>query len=214
MSTLNAAEDIIRLIKARGVEGEVLLREHESLTLSHRLLKPEEMVRKSGKKIGIRVINGKRHTCLSSNDLDSAPQLVDAAVNMASLSPEDPYLCISEEKGSHINSGKDLMLFDDSTIEIDHIKNILTEMEGEALSADSRIVNSEGAHFSHSSIKTVLMTTKGFCGSYKKSSFSSYVSVVASDNSKMEVDYSFSVKSHFNNVENAKKLGKDAAGHI
>ncbi|ANC34307.1 hypothetical protein P029_02900 [Anaplasma phagocytophilum str. Norway variant2] len=39
---------------------------------------------------------------------------------------------------------------DDSIVEMDSIRDILQEMEGEALSVDSRIVNSEGASFSKS----------------------------------------------------------------
>ena len=212
MSILNAAEDIIRLIRAHGVEGEVVLKEYESRKLTNRLMKPEETIQKRGRQIGIRVVDGKKHSCLSSNDLGSTPELVDAAVKMASLSPEDPFICLSEETGSHIDSGRDLMLCDDSPVDVDHVRDFLVEMEEEALAVDARIVNSEGAHFSQLSSQTVLMTTKGFCGSYRKSSFSSYVSVVASDNSgKMEVDYSFSVKSHFNDIEKAKVLGRDAA---
>ncbi|MDB1135638.1 TldD/PmbA family protein [Candidatus Anaplasma sp. TIGMIC] len=212
MDALNVADDIIKLVKARGVEGEVVLSKYESTSISQRLMKPEEMLKDSGNRVGIRVIvDGKKYSCISSNDLNRSSALVEAAINMAKLSPEDPYLSVSEEVGVYADSGGDLELFDDTTVEVDGIREILLDMEGAALEASDKVVNSEGASFSHTSSEVVLMTTKGFCGSYKKTYFSTSVSVVASDNNKMEVDYSFSVKSRFSDLEDPKSIGKDAA---
>ncbi|SBO14441.1 peptidase PmbA [Anaplasma phagocytophilum] len=212
MSALNIAEDIIKLIKSRGVEGEVVLTQHETTSVTQRMMRLEEMIASSGCNVGIRVIVGKKYSCISSNDLERSEELVDAAIKMADLSPEDPFISVSEQQGTYTNTASDLMIFDDSIVEMDSIRDILQEMEGEALSVDSRIVNSEGASFSKSLTETALMTTRGFCGSYKKTYFSSSISVVAaSDDKKMEVDYSFAVKSKFSDLEKPRVLGREAA---
>lgn len=212
MDILNAAEDVIELIKGRGVEGEVVVSKQESLSVSQRLLKPEEMMQDRGTQIGVRVVVGdKKHACISSNDVGGIGELIDTAVSIANLSPEDPYFSLSDATGAHNNSGEELMMYDDADVDIPKIREILTTMEEEALSADGRIVNTEGANFSKVVTETALMSTRGFGGSFKKSYFSVYISTVASENDKMEVDYSFSVKSRFCDLDDPKTLGKDAA---
>lgn len=69
MSALNIAEDIIKLIKSRGVEGEVVLTQHETTSVTQRMMRLEEMIASSGCNVGIRVIVGKKYSCISSNDL-------------------------------------------------------------------------------------------------------------------------------------------------
>ncbi|KJV79859.1 modulator of DNA gyrase family protein [Anaplasma phagocytophilum str. CRT53-1] len=47
----------------------------------------KEMIASSGCNVGIRVIVGKKYSCISSNDLERSEELVEAAVKMADLSP-------------------------------------------------------------------------------------------------------------------------------
>lgn len=212
MDILNAAEDVIKLIKGKGVEGEVVVSRQDSISVSQRLLKPEDMVQDRGVQIGVRVVvGGKKHACISSNDVEGIADMIDTAVSVATLSPEDPYFSLSTRSGSYANGGKELMMHDDADVTVEKMREILTLMEEEALSTDSRIVNTEGVDFSKVITESALMSTQGFCGSYKKSYFSTFISTVASENNKMEVDYSFSVKSKFTDLEDPKKLGKDAA---
>ncbi|QLL66774.1 hypothetical protein O998_03085 [Anaplasma phagocytophilum str. Norway variant1] len=120
------------------------------------MMRLEEMIASSGCNVGIRVIVGKKYSCISSNDLERSEELVDAAIKMADLSPEDPFISVSDQQGTYTNTASDLMIFDDSIVEMDSIRDILQEMEGEALSVDSRIVNSEGASFSKSLTETAV----------------------------------------------------------
>ncbi|MEH0831673.1 TldD/PmbA family protein [Anaplasma bovis] len=212
MSSLDVAEDIIKAAKSRDAEAEVFFCKSDSISVTQRLLKQEEVLQSSAEKVGIRVIlNGKRSSCVSSDDFERIGDLVDTAVAIASSSPEDPYLAISDVDTKYASGGADdLALFDNSMLSMEEIGNLLHEVENAALSYDSKIVNSEGASFSYSNNEITLATSRGFYGSYKRSYFSTSVSVVASDD-KMETDYSFSVKSHLVDLEDPKSLGEDAA---
>ncbi|QJC27597.1 metalloprotease PmbA [Anaplasma platys] len=212
MDILNAAEDVIKLIKGKGVEGEVVVSKQDSISVSQRLLKPEEMVQDRGVQIGVRVVVGdKKHACISSNDIEGIADLIDTAVSIADLSPEDPYFSLSEEAGSYADSGEELMMCDDTVVDVGKMREILTTIEEEALATDSRVVNTEEVNFAKATTEVALVSTKGFYGSYKRSCFSAYISTVASENNKMEVDYSFSVKSKFSDLEDPKTLGREAA---
>ena len=213
MSSLDVVEEIVKVAKSKGAEAEVLFCKSDSISVTQRLLKQEEVQHSSAEKVGIRVIlDGKRSACVSSDDFERIGALIDTAVAIAGSSPDDPYLAVSDVDTKYVSGIEDdLALFDDSVLSMEGIGDLLYEVENAALSYDSKIVNSEGASFSYSNNEITLATSRGFCGSYRRSYFSTSVSVVASDDDKMETDYSFSVKSHLRDLEDPKSLGKDAA---
>ncbi|WP_447582058.1 TldD/PmbA family protein [Anaplasma marginale] len=212
MNTREITDEVIKVVRSRGVAWEIVVCAGESTAVSQRLLKHEETVYSKNCQIGLRVIiDGKRCSCVSFNDPNKISDLVDAAIAIASSMPEDPYISISDVSGEYSEDISDMLLFDDSVVEVSRICEILNIMEDVALSYDGKIVNSEGASFSHSNSEMVLATSNGFMGSYKRSCFSTFVSVVSSDGGKMEVDYSFSVKNRFADLEKPEVLGKDAA---
>ncbi|KAF2281873.1 hypothetical protein GH714_042697 [Hevea brasiliensis] len=212
LNTREITDKVIRAVRSRGVAWEIVVCAGESTAVSQRLLKHEETVYSKNCQIGLRVIiDGKRCSCISFNDPNKISDLVDAAIAIASSMPEDPYISISDVSGEYSEDISDMLLFDDSVVEVSRICEILNIMEDVALSYDGKIVNSEGASFSHSNSEMVLATSNGFMGSYKRSCFSTSVSVVSSDGGKMEVDYSFSVKNRFADLEKPEVLGKDAA---
>ena len=212
MNTHDIADRVISAVKSRGVAWEVIACVDESTVVSQRLLKPEETLHSRNCQVGIRIIiDNKRYSCVSFNDLSKVSDLIDAAISIASSVPEDPYISISDVDGEYSKDVSGMMLFDDLVVEVANISKMLTDIEEAALSYDSKRVNSEGASFSHSKSDIVLATSNGFRGSYKRSRFSTSVSVVSSFNGKMEADYSFSAKNFFADLEIPKVLGADAA---
>ncbi|ACZ49267.1 peptidase pmbA [Anaplasma centrale str. Israel] len=212
MDIRDIADEVIKAVRSRGVAWEVIVCANEATSVSQRLLKHEETMYSKNCQIGVRVIvDGKRCSCISFNDLSKLSDLVDAAIAIASSMPEDPYISISDASGEYSQDISDMRLFDDSVIEVPRICEMLSGMEEAALSYDGKIVNSEGASFSRSNSEMVLATSNGFVGSYKRSRFSTSVSIVSSDGGKMEVDYSFSAKNYFGDLEKPEVLGRDAA---
>ncbi|MGN7661586.1 MAG: TldD/PmbA family protein [Anaplasma sp.] len=215
MNTYDVADEALGAMKAKGVEGEIILCLSESTSVSQRLLKHEETAHSKNCQIGIRVVvDGKRCSCVSFNDFEQVSDSVSAAVAIASSMPEDPYLSVSETSGERNSDWDEMQLRDDSVVETSRISEMLKEMEEVALSSDSRIVNSEGASFYRLDSQVMLATSSGFIGTYKRSRFSTSVSVVAASNGKMEVDYSFSVKNRFCDLKKPEALGKESASRV
>ncbi|KJV68869.1 TldD/PmbA family protein [Candidatus Neoehrlichia procyonis] len=208
---LNIAEDAIKIIKNKGVDGDIIIYDNNSLNVSQRLLKLEEISYSNNTQIGIRVIDKKKVSCVSSNDMNKIDELIDMAIVMANSAPEDPHVSIASLNNDDSLEIENLMLYDDINVNVDQINSLLYKMEDAALSYDKKIVNSEGASFSKVNSNVILATSNGFMKSYKKSYTSVYISVIAAENNKMEVDYNYLVKCHFCDIQNPYKLGKESA---
>ncbi|QXK91957.1 TldD/PmbA family protein [Neoehrlichia mikurensis] len=208
---LNIAEDTIKIIKNKGVEGDVIIYDSNSLNISQRMLKLEEISYSNSVQIGIRVIDKKKVSCISSNDLSKISELIDMAITMANAAPEDSNILIPPSDNYNEFITEDLMLFDNIDISVEQISTLLQDMEGAALSYDNKIVNSEGASCSRVNTNIILATSGGFIRSYKKSYTSAYLSIIAAENNKMEVDYSYLIKCHFNDIQDPCNLGRESA---
>ena len=80
----------------------------------------------------------------------------------------------------------------------------------EAARAVKGVTNSEGADASYSSRNIALVTSNGFAQSYKTSSASVSVSVLAGEGTAMERDYDYAIARHVSDLDNPATLGKNA----
>ncbi len=207
-----AAQLLDYALKAGAEHAAVLQENSTALSVAHRLGKTEKLEHSYTTDIGLRVIIGGRSATVSGSDFrtESLKELAEQAVTLAKYSPIDEYALIATENlASHV---PDLNIYDATMPSAEQLLSLCAEAETAAL-AIKGISNSEGAEASVEQAGTTLCTSAGFEKSYKESSSSLAVSVLAgaNDTEGMERDYDYSVATHFNNLKDAKITGESAA---
>ena len=188
-------------ILVRGVSG----------SASVRLGALEEIERSEGSDLGLRVLIGKRQAIVSTSDRkpETLALLVQRAIDMARIAPEDPYCGLADQDELASAEIADLDLSDDRELSPEALQELAATAEDAARAIDG-VTNSEGgsAGCSHTSI--ALAASNGFRGSYRSSSFSVSAVVLAGDESGMERDYEYTSAHHFADLEDAATIGKRA----
>jgi PmbA protein len=184
------AEVIAAALKAGADAAEVVSAERASLGINVRLGKLEEVEREESRDLGLRVFVGQRHATVSGSDISPAARakLVERAVAMARLAPEDPYAGLAEAAFLAKGPLPDLDLYDPSEPSPEALEDRARIAEDAARSMP-QISNSEGGSASYSSSQWRLMTSNGFSGLHRASGFSVGASVVAGEGDAMESGY-------------------------
>ena len=210
-SAAELLDDLIRKALVLGADAADALRVGGvSLGVSQRLGKREDLERSETSDVGFRVFIGKRQAIVSSTDTSPAAlaELVERAVAMARVVPEDPY-CGLADPDLLASVVDDLDLFDVHECDADELYDRAAEAE-DAARAHPGITNSEGADASWS-VRTVdLATSHGFAGRYQTSSYSVSAAVVAGEGTAMERDYDYAVARHLEDLEDAADVGRRA----
>lgn len=200
-----------RAKKAGAEAAEAIVLEGQSLGVSWRLGKLEDVERSEGRDVGLRVFIGKRQATVSTTDLSerSLEPLIERVVAMARIAPEDPYAGLAErsllatsfpeldiDDAAHVPSAEDL-------------GHSAAEAEDAALAIEG-VTNSGGAGASWGRSGIALVTSEGFSGSYSGTSFSVSCSVLAGEGTGMERDYDYSSARHLEDLETAEAIGRSA----
>jgi len=208
---LSLLGDLVAKAKKAGAEAADAV--HFSSTgLSHaqRLGAPERLEREESHDVGLRVMLGKRQAIVSSTDLaaDSLDELVERALAMARVVPEDPYcgLATADELAKSVPA---LDILD----EAEPAPEVLIERARaceEAARAVAGVTNSEGAEASWSRIEIALVTSAGFARGYARSGHSVGVSVIAGEGLGMESDYEFASAVYGRELDDPAEVGRRA----
>ncbi len=215
---MTALDDPLSLLgdltaKAKKAGADAADAVHFSSTgLSHaqRLGAPERLEREESHDVGLRVLLGKRQAIVSSTHLaqDSLDELVERALAMAKVVPEDPYCGLAEAE-QLATSVPDLDILDTE----EPAPEVLIERARaceEAARSITGITNSEGAEASWSRIDIALVTSNGFAQGYARSGHSVGVSVIAGEGLGMESDYEFASAVYGRELEDAAEVGRRA----
>ncbi len=209
---LERASTLVAAAKKAGADAaDVLVVRSQSLGASWRLGKLEDIERSESTDIGLRVMIGQRQANISSTDLSAArfAELAERAVAMAKLAPEDPY-CGLADKSMLAKAIRDLDLDDHAPPPAEWLTEQAAQAEEAALAVKG-VTNSEGAGASWSHGAVALATSDGFAGSYGGSSYGIGCSVVAGEGTLMERDYEGSSARHKDDLEDAARIGREAA---
>ncbi len=197
--------------KAGATASDALWYEATSLNVSRRMGKPEGLERSESGGIGLRVFVGQRTATASSSDTgaDALRIMVERAVAMAKLAPEDPYvgLALDNRLATQV---PDLDLYDAYEPETVWLQEQCAQAEDAAL-AVTGITNSEGAEAAYSASRFALATSHGFAHSYKASHVSLSVSVLAGEGTEMERDYDMTSVRFSGDMEKPESVGRSAA---
>jgi PmbA protein len=173
--------------KAGADAADAVLAHRQSLSIGVRMNALEEVEREEARDLGLRVFVGKRQAVVSGSDISKAARtkLVERAVAMARLAPEDPYASLADPALLAKAPHRDLDLYDPTEPSPESLETLARTAEASALSTEG-VTNSDGGSAAWSSTQWQFMTSAGFYGQHKSSGFSISASVIAGEGAQME----------------------------
>ena len=212
----SAAPDILSdlvaaALKAGADAAEAVSAERAALSVGVRNGRLEDVEREESRDLGLRVFIGRRQAAVSASDLSDATRarLVERAVAMARLAPEDPYAGLAPQDRLARGPLPDLDLYDSSEPSAAELEAAAAEAESAALAVPG-VARSEGGHASASSSRWRLVTSHGFDGAYHGSAFSLGVGVIAEKDGGMERGGEHRAARHRSDLPSAGDIGAEA----
>jgi PmbA protein len=207
---LSLVSDLIRLARTAGADAaDAVLVNGTSLSIASRQGKIEHLERSEGRDLGLRVFVGKRAAIVSSTSLDPAgfASLVERAVAMAKVVPEDPYTGLAETWAPPDTTNLDMA--DPAEPEPDVLAARAAAAEEAAFSVHG-VTNSEGAEAGYGRNEIVLVTSAGFAGYRVGTSHSISATALAGAGTEMQRDYDYHSTVYFADLDDPIKIGKSA----
>jgi PmbA protein len=180
--------EVVAKARAAGADAaEAVFAERRSLSVTVRLGKLEEVEREESRDLGVRVFVGRRQATASSSDIsaDGRGKLIERVVAMARLAPEDPYASLAPEDKLGRGPFPDLQLYDDTEPDAETLEAGALAAEGAALAVPG-VANSDSSSAAWSTGAWRLVTSAGFSGLHRASSFSIAASAIAGEGASME----------------------------
>jgi PmbA protein len=198
-------------LKAGADAAETVVAERRSLSVTVRLGELEEVEREESRDLGLRVFIGKRQAVVSGSDISKAARakLVERAVAMARLAPEDPYCGFAPEERLARGPFPNLDLHDPTEPSAEHLEALSRDAEA-AARAVKGVANSDGGSASWSDGAWRLVTSAGFEGCHEASSFSLSASAIAGEGSRMERGGEGRTTRHAADLPGAEGIGAEA----
>jgi PmbA protein len=218
------ASDIVsRAVKAGASDAEVTIREGDEFSTTVRMGEVETLKESGSRGMGLRVLfatpNGHRVASTSSSDFtpEGVEHLVSGALALARVTSEDPFAGLADAgEFGRIGgeNGGDLELFYEDVYSLPTAERIeyARRAEAAALSADTRITNSDGGSFDASTGRKVFANSRGFVGEYRASSCSiSATSIALGKSGEMQRDYWYSYQRSLKKLDTPESVGAEAA---
>jgi PmbA protein len=174
-------------LKAGADAAEAAFAERQSLSITVRLGALEEVEREESRDLGVRVFIGQRQAVVSGSDIsaEGRGKLVERAVAMARLAPEDPYAGLAPADRLARGEGLDLALYDPKEMDPEILEDRALGAEN-AMRAVEGVTNSSGASAEWSASTWRLVTSGGFSGLHRASTFSLSAQAIAGEGAQME----------------------------
>jgi len=202
--------DLLAVARRAGAdEADAVYFAGTSLSVSRRLGQIEHVERSEGRDLGLRVFVGERSAIVSAPGLDPAKfaDIAERAIAMARLVPADPLSGLLD-----IGPIPPLDLDMADTAEPDAAALGLRAGAAEdAALAVAGITNSEGADASYSRSEAVLVTSRGFAGSYRRTGYSVSATALAGSGTDMQRDYDYTSAVHQADLDDPARIGRSAA---
>ncbi len=198
-------------LKAGADAAEAVSAHRASLSVGVRNAELEEVEREEARDLGLRVFIGRRQATVSASDLSDGTRqrLVERAIAMARLAPEDPYAALAAEDRLARAPHLDLDLHDPTERSAEALEAAAAEAEAAALSVEG-VARSEGGHASWSASEWRLVTSHGFDGHHRGTAFSIGVGVIAEKDGAMERGGESRATRHLSDLPGAQDIGLKA----
>jgi PmbA protein len=184
----NLLQEVVAKARAAGADAaEAVFAERQSLSVTVRLGELEEVEREESRDLGLRVFVGRRQASVSGSDVsaDGRAKLIERVVAMARLAPEDPYAGLAPEDRLARGPLPDLDLYDTSEPDAETLEARALAAE-DAARATPGVSTSDSSSASWSTGAWRLVTSTGFSGDYRASSFGLGTVAIAGEGSAME----------------------------
>jgi PmbA protein len=187
----NLLNDVVAQALAAGADAaEAVGAERRALSITVRNGDLEEVEREESRDLGLRVFIGRRQASVSGSDIsaEARAKLVARAVAMARLAPEDPYAGLADPQNLARAPLPDLDLYDSAEPDPQALEAQARQAE-DAARAVPKVTNSDGGSAAWSAGQWRIVTSAGFSGLHRASSFSLSASAIAGDADGMETGY-------------------------
>lgn len=201
--------------RAGATDAEIVIREGDEFSTTVRLGEVETLKESGSRGIGLRVFIGHRTASTSSSDFtpEGIDHLINGALALARVTSEDPFAGLADAS----DFGRldyDLNLYHEDVYSLPTAERIdyARRCEAAAMSADTRIQNSDGGSFDAATGRKVLANSRGFVGEYRSSYCSVSTSPIAhSKNGEMQRDYWYSSARTLAKLDSPESVGAEAA---
>jgi PmbA protein len=208
----NLLKDVVdAALKAGADAAEAVGAERQALSVTVRLGDLEEVEREESRDLGLRVFVGGRQAVVSGSDVSAGARarLVERAVAMARLAPEDPYASLADPERLARGVLPDLDLFDPEEPGADALEAEARTAEAAAREVPG-VTNSDGASASWSASRWRMVTSAGFSGEHRASGFNIGASAIAGDEGGMESGYDGRSARWRSDLPEASQIGTEA----
>ena len=205
--------DILKIAKKNGMDAvEAAITSGTGLSVSSRLGETESVEFSRSKALSITVYQDNKKGSVSTTDIqpEAIQAALKAATHIAAYTEKDPFAGLAD-KECLATAIVDCDLYHPFDIPAEKALELAKECENAALTADPKIVNSEGATFSASQGYRVYGNSLGFLAGYSATQYSLSCTVIAKENDMMQRDYDFSAARAYPDILAGAKVGKNAA---
>ena len=204
--------DVVAAARRAGADAaETVGAERRALSVASRDGELEEVEREEARDLSLRVFVGRRQATVSGSDLSPAAvaRLVERAVAMARLAPEDPYASLAAPERLARGPLPDLDLYDPHEPAAEALEAIARDADAAARAAP-HVTNTDGGSASWSASQWLLVTSDGFSGAHRASTFSLSASAIAGEGSGMERGGEGRSVRHAGDLPSAEAIGAEA----
>jgi PmbA protein len=209
---LDLAGDLVdRALKAGADSADAVAFSDTSLSVNWRMGALEELERSESTDLGLRVFVGQRMAIVSTTDPSDGTltELVDRAVAMARIAPEDKLAGLAEAE-LLATEFPDLDLDANDEPAPERMMAMAQEAEDAARAVEG-ITNTEGASTGWHRITSALAGSNGFQGSHSGTSSRISAAVIAGEGLGMERDGDYRVARHMEDLPSPAEIGAEAA---
>jgi len=210
---VRAAELAIDYATAQGMDqAETALHQGVGISITARQQELETIEKHNDAQLVISVYKDHKTGSASSADMSEAgiKASVDAAISIARFTGADDCLGLADAQLMATGT-KDLDLNHPWQVDMGEMVEIALNCEAEALKADQRISNSEGASVSSYSGNAVYANSHGFLRDNAGSQHSISCSVIGADDQGMQRDYWYDSNRNSANLASPEAIGRKAA---
>jgi PmbA protein len=208
----NLLHDVVAAARKAGADAaEAVFAERQSLSVSVRLGELEEVEREEARDLGLRVFIGQRSATVSGSDIstEARAKLVERAVAMARLAPEDPYASLAPTDRLARAPYPELDLVDPYEPTAETLETQARQAEEHARAVQG-VTNSDGGSAAWSSSRWAFVTSEGFHASHAATGHSVSASAIAGEGAGMERGGEGRSTRHFGDLPAAGDIGMEA----
>ncbi|HTN42046.1 MAG TPA: DNA gyrase modulator, partial [Asticcacaulis sp.] len=181
---LERLENILTAARRAGADAcEAVFAESRSLSVGVRKGEVETVERDENSDLGLRVFVGQKQAVVSVSEFSQGTldRLVERAVAMARLAPDDAYAGLADPALLYTGTGADLQLFDETHLSAESLQQRALDIESAGLYLGNAALQSDAASAGYVQNMWSMLTSDGFHGNHKTSLFFQSGRFIATD---------------------------------